>query len=130
MPFGFGLESSLTAFPPHPCSSFATAQDPVPQALALLSRLLSQYRDLFTFIRSLPCVEAALHSLARSLFFSADYIPQQHDAALKAYEELAMVFPVARTNHEALRSKVDEHRRELGLVRGALSVCSLSERYR
>lgn len=107
-------------------SSFSTAHDPVPQALALLSRLLSHYRTLFTFIRSLPSVESALHSLSRSLFLSADYIPQQHDAALKAYEELAMVFPVGRTNHEALRSKVDEHRRELGLVRGASFRCGVA----
>lgn len=75
-------------------------------------------------------MEASLHSLSRSLFFLADYTPQQHDEALKAYEELARVFPVARSNHEALRSEVDEHRRELGLVRGERLLAVLEETIR
>ncbi|ORY88663.1 hypothetical protein BCR35DRAFT_350894 [Leucosporidium creatinivorum] len=101
-----------------PHSSFSSSFDPVPQALALLAHLISQYRDLFTFLRSLPTVEGVLHGLSRSLFLSADYTPQQHDAPLRAYEELAMVFPIGKTSFDALRGKVDDHRRELGLVRG------------
>lgn len=135
----FGLrrigESSPLAFPGRRLrrltfdrsSSFAASSfDPVPQALALLAHLISQYRDLFTFLRSLPTVEGVLQGLSRSLFLSADYTPQQHDAPLKAYEELSMIFSVGKTSFDLLRGKVDDHRRELGLVRGALSLAPRS----
>jgi hypothetical protein len=99
-------------------SSFQSTFDPFPQARALLVHIITQSRELFTFYRALPTVEAPLHVLSCSLFLSTDYIPQQHDTPLFAYEELARVLPVAQTSYLALKSKVDEHRRELGLIRG------------
>ncbi|GAA5879755.1 hypothetical protein JCM16303_004163 [Sporobolomyces ruberrimus] len=95
-----------------------TVFDPVPSALTLLHHVLIRYRSLFTMYRSLPVIEFPLHTLSASLFEQNDYTPHQHDAPLKAYEELGRLFPAFQTSFVALRRKVDGHKRELGLLRG------------
>ncbi|GAA5953674.1 hypothetical protein JCM10213_000565 [Rhodosporidiobolus nylandii] len=101
---------------PHP--SFTSVPDPLPQSLGLLSHILNRYRDLFTLYRSLPSVELVLHTLAATLFQQSDYAPHYHDTVLRAYAELGRVFGVAKKSWETLSAKVDEHKRELGLLRG------------
>ncbi|GAA6061239.1 hypothetical protein JCM10212_002698 [Sporobolomyces blumeae] len=102
-----------------PHSSFAsTAHDPVPPALILLHHILNRYRALYTMYRSLPTIDLALHMLSTTLFLQSDYAPHQHDAPLKAYDESSRLFSVSKTSLEALRAKVDQHKRELGLLRG------------
>ncbi|GAA6054001.1 hypothetical protein JCM3770_002412 [Rhodotorula araucariae] len=102
---------------PHP--SFASVTlDPVPQALGLLNHVLARYRTSFTLYRSLPTLDVTLHVFSRALFEQSDYAPHHHDVALRAYDELGKVFPTARTSWRALAGKVDDHKRELGLLRG------------
>ncbi|BGP44088.1 Glucose-responsive transcription factor [Rhodotorula kratochvilovae] len=102
---------------PHP--SFASVTlDPVPQALGLLNHVLARYRTSFTLYRSLPTLDVTLHVFSRALFEQSDYAPHHHDVVLRAYDELGRVFPTARTSGTALAAKVDEHKRELGLLRG------------
>ncbi|GAA5947842.1 hypothetical protein JCM3765_001107 [Sporobolomyces pararoseus] len=102
---------------PHP-SYASTALDPVPPALILLHHVLIRYRALYTMYRSLPIIDFPLNTLSATLFEQSDYAPHQHDAPLKGYEEMGRLFPVAKTSLDALRSKVDGHKRELGLLRG------------
>ncbi|GAA5831578.1 hypothetical protein JCM11251_000756 [Rhodosporidiobolus azoricus] len=102
----------------RPHHTYSSAFDPVPQSLGLLNHILTRYRDLFTLYRSLSTVDVVLHSLSTTLFQQSDYAPHQHDTVLKAYEELGRVFPVAKTRYKALAGRVDEHKRELGLLRG------------
>ncbi|KAI5474369.1 C6 transcription factor [Pseudohyphozyma bogoriensis] len=102
-----------------PHESFRTgAFDPVPQALAIIEHVIKRYRHLFSFYRSLPVIEVILHVLSTTHFHREDYTPQQHDTPLEAYEELSKVLPVALTSLEALTTKVDQHKLELGLKRG------------
>ncbi|GAA5852891.1 hypothetical protein JCM9279_006218, partial [Rhodotorula babjevae] len=102
---------------PHP--SFASVTlDPVPQALGLLNHVLGQFRTSFTLLRSLPTVDVTLDILSRALFEQTDYAPHHHDAVLRAYDELGRVWPTARESWVRLATKVDEHKRELGLLRG------------
>ncbi|GAA5932299.1 uncharacterized protein JCM15063_001183 [Sporobolomyces koalae] len=102
---------------PHPSLS-TTAYDPVPSALVLLHHVLNRYRALYTMYRSLPIIDFPLHMFSATLFHQSDYAPHQHDTPLKAYEELSKLFPVSRSALEDLRTKVDGHKRELGLLRG------------
>ncbi|GAA6012720.1 hypothetical protein JCM11491_002541 [Sporobolomyces phaffii] len=103
----------------RPHASFAsTAFDPVPTALVLLQHVLVRYRSLYTMYRSLPIIDFSLHTLSSTLFQQSDYAPHQHDAPLKAYEELSRLFPVSKTCLDTLKAKVDGHKRELGLLRG------------
>ncbi|TNY22261.1 hypothetical protein DMC30DRAFT_415264 [Rhodotorula diobovata] len=102
---------------PHP--SFASvAPDPVPHALGLVTHVLSRFRTSFTLLRSLPTLDATLHLVSRALFDQADYAPHHHDAVLRAYDEMGRVWPTARSSWVELATKVDEHKRELGLLRG------------
>ncbi|GAA5897614.1 hypothetical protein JCM8208_000211 [Rhodotorula glutinis] len=102
---------------PHP--SFASVTlDPVPQALGLLNHVLGQFRTSFTLLRSLPTLDVTLDVLSRALFEQTDYAPHHHDAVLRAYDELGRVWPTARDSWVRLATKVDEHKRELGLLRG------------
>jgi len=84
----------------------------------MLHHILNRYRGLFTMYRSLPIIDFPLHTLSATLFQQNDYAPHQHDTPLKAYEELSRVFPVSKTSFEALRTKVEAHKRELGFLRG------------
>ncbi|GAA5905646.1 uncharacterized protein JCM6883_005395 [Sporobolomyces salmoneus] len=103
----------------RPDASFAaTAFDPVPSALILLHHILIRYQALFTMYRSLPSIDFSLHTLSATLFEQNDYAPHQHDAPLKAYDEMSRLFPVAKSSLDGLRAKVDGHKRELGLLRG------------
>lgn len=72
-------------------------------------------------MRSLPTLDATLHLVSRALFDQADYAPHHHDAVLRAYDEMGRVWPTARSSWAELATKVDEHKRELGLLRGALT---------
>ncbi|GAA5918025.1 hypothetical protein JCM6882_009477 [Rhodosporidiobolus microsporus] len=103
----------------RPHESYASSvPDPIPPSLGLLNHILTRYRDLFTLYRSLPTVDVVLHTLSVTLFQQGDYAPHQHDTVLRAYEELGRVFPVAQASWRSLGAKVDEHKRELGLLRG------------
>lgn len=113
------LDLALTFLFVRNLRSFAaTAFDPVPSALILLHHILIRYQALFTMYRSLPSIEFSLHTLSATLFEQNDYAPHQHDAPLKAYDEMSRLFPVAKSNLDGLRAKVDGHKRELGLLRG------------
>lgn len=102
------------------CSSFASvAVDPIPRSLGLLNHVLARYRTSFTLYRSLPCIDLVLQLFSETLFDQSDYAPHHHDTVLRAYSELAKVFPIARTSWVELATKVDGHKRELGLLRGA-----------
>lgn len=90
----------------------------------MLQHLISSSRDLFTFYRALPTVEAPLHLLSKTLFLSNDYVPQMHDTPLAAYEEMGRVLEVAKTGYVALKAKVDEQRHEMNVLRGAFSLSS------
>ncbi|GAA5851988.1 hypothetical protein JCM8547_000119 [Rhodosporidiobolus lusitaniae] len=103
----------------RPHASFsATVSDPVPQSLGSLEHLLTRYRSLFTLYRSIPTFDLTLDTLASTLFQQSDYAPHQHDTVLAAYGELGRVWPGARRSWKRLHGKVDEHKRELGLLRG------------
>ncbi|GJN94604.1 hypothetical protein Rhopal_007687-T1 [Rhodotorula paludigena] len=102
---------------PHPSFASVTV-DPVPQALGTLNHVLSRHRSLYTLYRSLPTFDVILHTLSQALFEQADYAPHHHDTVMNAYEELGRVFPTAQRSWYSLASKVDEHKRELGLLRG------------
>lgn len=101
----------------------------MPSSLILLHHILIRYQSLFTMYRSLPTIDFSLHALSATLFEQSDYAPHQHDAPLKAYEEMSRLYPVAKTSLDALRSKVDGHKRELGLLRGR-SASSYRARFR
>ncbi|GAA5908523.1 hypothetical protein JCM5296_004783 [Sporobolomyces johnsonii] len=102
---------------PHP-SLASSALNPLPHSLSLLTHVLNRYRSLFTLYRSLPTLDAVLHALSTTLFSQSDYAPHQHDAPLRAYEEMGRLWGVARTSEAALKVRVDGHKRELGLLRG------------
>ncbi|BGP04151.1 Zn(2)-C6 fungal-type domain-containing protein [Rhodotorula toruloides] len=109
---------------PHP--SFASvAVDPIPRSLGLLNHVLGRYRSTFTLYRSLPSIDLVLHLFSETLFDQSDYAPHHHDTVLRAYAELAKVFPVAQKSWVELAAKVDGHKRELGLLRGVHPTTSI-----